>query len=143
MYEIVHTAVEVLVTRVEDNPFSEWASLAAELVRAAMVCQGKRNILPVLDVSHDRRHPAFTAEQMSKLSDILEAALPPATSSPVSHAASPKPIPRGCAPAPPLQSSRKYNSTKENNAPFGDLAKEFGVDAQIVEALAQRLSQFA
>lgn len=86
---------------------------------------------------------AFTAEQMSKLSDILEAALPPATSSPVPHAASPQPISRSCAPAHPLQSSRKYNSAKENNAPFGDLAKEFGVDAQIVEALAQRLSLFA
>ena len=41
LYEVTHAAVEVLVTRVEDNPFSEWAGLAAELVRAAMVCQGE------------------------------------------------------------------------------------------------------
>ena len=38
--EITEAAVEVLMTQVEDNPFSEWAALAAELVRAAMNCQG-------------------------------------------------------------------------------------------------------
>ena len=81
---------------------------------------------------------------MSKLSDILEAALPPATSSPaMSHVASPKRPNRASAPAPPLQSSRKYNTVDENTKPYGDLAKEFGVDAHVVEALAQRLSQFA
>ena len=81
---------------------------------------------------------------MSKLSDILEAALPPVASSPLtSHAASPNPPSHGPAPGPPLQSSRKYNMNNENNPPYGDLAKEFGVDAQVVEALAQRLSQFA
>ena len=87
---------------------------------------------------------AFTAEQMSKLSDILEAALPPATSSPaMSHTASPQRLNRAPVPTPPLQSSRRYNTVNENSKPYGDLAKEFGVDAHIVEALAQRLSKFA
>ncbi|EKM56936.1 uncharacterized protein PHACADRAFT_183503 [Phanerochaete carnosa HHB-10118-sp] len=126
LYEVTHAAVEALLARIEDSPFSDWANLAAELVRAAMSCQ------------------AFTAEQMSKLSDILEAVLPPATSSPaVSHAASPQRSNNASAPTAPLQSSRKFNTVDENIKPYGDLAKEFGVDAHIVEALAQRLSQFA
>ena len=47
LYEVIHGAVEVLMARVEDNPFSEWASLAAELVRAAMACQGTPLLLSV------------------------------------------------------------------------------------------------
>ena len=43
----------------------------------------------------------------------------------------------------PLQSSRKGNVVAPSaNASYGDLAKEFGVDAQIVEALIKRLSDF-
>ncbi len=34
-------AVQVLMTRIEDNPFSEWTSLLTQLVRAAMDCQGQ------------------------------------------------------------------------------------------------------
>lgn len=124
--EVTHAAVEALLARIEDSPFSDWANLAAELVRAAMDCQ------------------AFTAEQMSKLSDVLEAVLPPATSSPaMSHAASPQRFKNASAPTAPLQSSRKYNTVDENTKPYGDLAKEFGIDAHIVEALAHRLSLFA
>lgn len=86
---------------------------------------------------------AFTSEQMSSLSDILEAALPPSASSPFTSHNVPEHKTHVHTSVPPLQSSRKYNATKENNKPYGDLAKEFGVDAQVVEALAQRLSQFA
>ena len=118
--------MEALLSRTEDNPFSEWANLAAELARAAIGCQ------------------AFTTEQMSKLSDMLEAALPPATSSPaMSYAASPQRPSNASSSMPPLQSRRKYNTFDENIQPYGDLAKEFGVDAHIVEALAHRLSKFA
>ncbi|KAI0826455.1 hypothetical protein BC629DRAFT_1434869 [Irpex lacteus] len=70
---------------------------------------------------------AFTAEQMSRLSDILEAALPQSTSSPISS--------RNTTVAP---SSGSGNGAKS----YGDLAKEFGVDTQIVEALIKRLSDF-
>ncbi|GJE86652.1 RING-finger domain-containing protein [Phanerochaete sordida] len=126
LYEVTQAAVEALLSRTEDNPFSEWANLAAELARAAIGCQ------------------AFTTEQMSKLSDMLEAALPPATSSPaMSYAASPQRPCSASTSVPPLQSSRKYNIFDENIQPYGDLAKEFGVDAHLVEALAQRLSKFA
>lgn len=143
LYEVIHAAVEVLMARVEDNPFSEWAGLAAELVRAAMTCQGTLPLLRSCVFFSSLCVPAFTAEQMSKLSDILEAALPPATSSPpASHIAIPNLLSPASTFTPPLQRSRKYNVTNENTAPYGDLAKEFGVDAQIVEALAQRLSQF-
>jgi hypothetical protein len=45
----------------------------------------------------------------------------------------------------PLQSSRKSNiaTASHNTVPYGDLAKEFGVDAHLVEALMQRLSNFS
>lgn len=79
---------------------------------------------------------------MSKLSDILEAALP-RTSSPAGSRGSRThtPISRGRSPRAPLQSSRKGNVTNGGNVlSYGDLAREFGVDANVVEALAQRLS---
>jgi hypothetical protein len=79
---------------------------------------------------------------MSKLSDILEAALPAMSSPVMQHTPSPERMSYAPAPAPPLQSSRKINMVNENISPYGDLAKEFGVDAHIVEALAHRLSQF-
>lgn len=45
--EITHTAVQVLVARIEDNPFSEWTNLMTQVVRAAMDCQG---MLPAIFV---------------------------------------------------------------------------------------------
>ena len=81
---------------------------------------------------------------MSKLSDILEAALPQSTSSPVSSCRSPSTPESVSVRTAPLQSSRKGNvvAPSANTASYGDLAKEFGVDAQIVEALIKRLSDF-
>ena len=79
---------------------------------------------------------------MGKLSDILEAALPTTSSPVLTHSPSPEQIPRAPASAPPLQRSRKYNTIDDSVSSYGDLAKEFGVDAHLVEALAQRLSRF-
>ncbi|CAL1709165.1 unnamed protein product [Somion occarium] len=126
LYDV--TFVQVLLTRVEDNPFSEWTSLLAQLVRAAMDCQ------------------AFTSEQMSKLSDILEAALPQSTSSPRSSRTATR-TPDSLRFTPELESPRRIgkadNLIYEDNSPFGELAKEFGVEAHLVEALAQRLSRLS
>lgn len=86
---------------------------------------------------------AFTAEQMSKLSDILEAALPRSTSSPLISCRSsrtPDSLPLSMA---PLQSSRKGNGAAQSGVSYRDLAQEFGVDADVVEALIQRLSDIA
>ena len=95
----------------------------------------------VSDVVHSI---AFTAEQMSKLSDILEAALPRSTSSPAgSRSTSITPDLAQPNVRRPLQASHKGNTVNvpvELN-PFGDLAKEFGVDSNLVEALAHRLSR--
>lgn len=90
--------------------------------------------------------PAFTAEQMSKLSDILEAALPQSKSNSNSNSAgtrtathTPDSVRSG---AEPFQPSRKANShVSRNTSPYGNLAKEFGVEPHLVEALAQRLSK--
>jgi hypothetical protein len=50
--EITEAGVEVLMARVEDNPFSEWAALAAELVRAAMGCHGTYITLLISVLAH-------------------------------------------------------------------------------------------
>ncbi|KAI0777753.1 hypothetical protein BD413DRAFT_468048 [Trametes elegans] len=118
----LYAAVQVLMTRIDENPLSDWANLLTQIVRAALDCQ------------------AFTPEQMGKLSDILEAALPRSTSSP-----------------PPIHSPRSRSSASSSrqssysgrpvHSPtglqvdaVGNLAKEFGVDPLVVEALAQRLA---
>ncbi|KAI0694216.1 hypothetical protein BC835DRAFT_1533943 [Cytidiella melzeri] len=126
LYEITHAAVTALVAKIDGNPFSEWTSLMTQVVRAAMDCQ------------------AFTAEQMSRLSDILEAALPRSTSSPVGSCRSSRTSESMSIPVAPLQSSRKGNANASTHSTmsYGDLAKEFGVDAHVVEALIQRLSVF-
>ncbi|KAF7797063.1 hypothetical protein EIP86_008255 [Pleurotus ostreatoroseus] len=122
LYDVTYTAVEVLMTRIEDNPFSEWTGLLTELVRASMDCH------------------AFTAEQMSRLSDLLETALPRSTSSPVSI---PAVHTQHFIPAAPqgLHFASVVNQEDIENDPYADLAKEFGVEAHLVEALAQRLSR--
>lgn len=78
---------------------------------------------------------------MSKLSDILEAALPRSASSPpdsrsVSHSpASPGSSPRHQFP------TRINCHTDTGCEAYGELAKEFGVEADVVEALVRRLSE--
>ncbi|GBE87667.1 hypothetical protein SCP_1103440 [Sparassis crispa] len=122
LYEITYAAVQVLLVRIEENPLSDWTTLMGELVRAAMDCQ------------------AFTSDQMSKLSDILEASLPQSMSSPPGmHTALHTPSsPQSVAP----QSHEGYNSPDLNTdrRTYNDLAKEFGVEADLIHALAQRLS---
>ncbi|KAI0674379.1 hypothetical protein C8Q78DRAFT_1014437 [Trametes maxima] len=120
LYEITYAAVQILMTRIEENPLSDWASLLTQIVRAALDCQ------------------AFTPEQMARLSDILEAALPQSTSSPIMSS----PRTRSSA-----SSSRQSSYTGRISSPganqvdaVGTLAKEFGVDPLVVEALAQRLA---
>ncbi|KAI0372029.1 hypothetical protein BV20DRAFT_940669 [Pilatotrama ljubarskyi] len=118
----LYAAVQILMGRIEENPLSDWASLLTQIVRAALDCQ------------------AFTPEQMAKLSDILEAALPRSTSSPP-----PSHSPRSRSSA---SSSRQSSYSARAVHPsgglqmdaVGNLAKEFGVDPLVVEALAQRLA---
>lgn len=69
---------------------------------------------------------------MSRLSDILEAALPHSTSSPACS----RTVTHTPDPAQPSQRNAE-------NSPYGDLAKEFGIEAHLVEALAQRLSRLS
>ncbi|KAI0938770.1 hypothetical protein AcV5_000379 [Taiwanofungus camphoratus] len=123
LYEVTYAAVQVLLLRIEENPLSDWTTVMTQVVRAAMDCQ------------------AFTSEQMSKLSDILEAALPRSASSPpdsrsVSHSpASPGSSPRHQFP------TRINCHTDTGCEAYGELAKEFGVEADVVEALVRRLSE--
>ncbi|KAI0635245.1 hypothetical protein C8Q77DRAFT_1054363 [Trametes polyzona] len=114
----LYAAVQVLMARIEENPLSDWANLLAQIVRAALDCQ------------------AFTPEQMGKLSDILEAALPRSTSSPP-----PQPRSSGSSSRQSSYSGRVAHSPGALQVDaVGNLAKEFGVDPLVVEALAQRLA---
>lgn len=126
LYDITYTAVNILLERIEENPFSEWAPLISDVVRAALECQ------------------AFTSEQMSKLSDILEAALHKVSGAP-KRSSSPSLRPAEeelqSQPQPHLE---PQNEVKGHSAPgrraYGDLAIEFGVEPHLIEALARRLS---
>ncbi|OSX63296.1 hypothetical protein POSPLADRAFT_1073992 [Postia placenta MAD-698-R-SB12] len=126
LYDITYTAVNILLERIEENPFSEWAPLISDVVRAALECQ------------------AFTSEQMSKLSDILEAALhkvsgaPKRFSSPSLRPAEEE-LQSQPQPHPEPQNEAKGHSAPGSRA-YGDLAIEFGVEPHLIEALARRLS---
>ncbi len=134
-------AVQILMTRIEENPLSDWANPLSQIVRAALDCQGKNYTFGmVLSCIIDVRYTAFTPEQMGKLSDILEAALPRSTSSPP-----PTHTPRSRSSASSRQSSYSGRAVHspgalQIDAAVGNLAKEFGVDPLVVEALAQRLA---
>ena len=90
---------------------------------------------------------AFTAQQMGKLSALLDSASPPAPN----PAPPTKPIAFDhgsvalLVPA-PIQERENTKATSQQaesrlgQQSLGALAKEFGLEAQLVEALAQRLS---
>jgi len=126
LYEITYSAVQVLFVRNEENPLSDWASLITQVVRAAMECQ------------------AFTSDQMSNLSDILEDALPKSTSSPPgdrSRSESPMNLHSEVQEAlRPAENNIRGIPSPENGA-YGDLAQEFGIEPHLIEALARRLSE--
>ncbi|OCH93331.1 hypothetical protein OBBRIDRAFT_725078 [Obba rivulosa] len=129
--DMLYAAVQVLLARIEENPLSDWTSLISQLVRAAMDCQ------------------AFTSEQMSKLSDILEAALPQSMSSPLgsrSSLSSPD-LSQNVIQQPPEVPISTYpavNSVQDlphiDQGAYKRLAEEFGVEPHLIQALAQRLS---
>ncbi|KAI1798132.1 hypothetical protein LXA43DRAFT_876352 [Ganoderma leucocontextum] len=120
LYEMTHAAVQTLMSRIEENPLSDWATLLKQVVRAALDCR------------------AFTSEQMGKLSDVLEATIPQATSSPPQS-----PRSRGSANSSRLSIRSGRGAPSPSSLPtdtLGHIAKEFGVDPLVVEALAQRLA---
>lgn len=129
--------MQTLVARIEENPLSDWNGLLKDIVRSALDCRGEFSLHWYSAVVLTP-FTAFTSDQMSTLSDALEATLPQATSSPPQS-----PRSRGSA------SSSRASVRSRRGVPspasvstdaLGTLAKEFGVDPLVVEALAQRLS---
>ena len=123
-----------------------------------MDCHGKLLNYPVDvgEISLISLILAFTSEQMGRLSDIVETVLPQSTSSPrSSRTATRTPDSMQFTPDLELESpppihvpNGKVNESHqiydvEENVSYGELAKEFGVEAHLVEALAQRLSKLA
>lgn len=154
--DVTFTAVQVLLKRVEDNPFSEWTALLTQLIRAAIDCHGTHSYVLGASIHILIGSSAFTAEQMSKLSGMLEGAEILAAGMPHSRA-SPRASPScgsarnssytpdsGRSTTEPFQPSRKGNvHVVRNGLPYGNIAKEFGVEPHLVEALAHRLSKLS
>ncbi|KAG6899617.1 hypothetical protein C0993_008697 [Termitomyces sp. T159_Od127] len=140
LYDITYAAVQILLPRVDskikngnDNEYS--MDLVSELVKTALSCH------------------AFTAQQLSKFTEFLEPSPSPTCplgSGPGLSAHSEPRTPsdhEGCervsntveckAMFPPTPSS---GSDVEDKMALVELAREFGVEAQLVQALAQRLA---
>lgn len=82
---------------------------------------------------------------MSSLSDIIEDALPRSTSSPPgvrSRSESPMDIQREIQEAMSAVQIEHSSVPSSEGGAYGDLAQEFGIEPQLVEALARRLSGF-
>ena len=81
---------------------------------------------------------------MSSLSDILEDALPRSTSSPPgvrSRSESPMDIQRQVQEAMDAGQIGPNGIPSPERGAYGDLAQEFGIEPQLIEALARRLSE--
>ncbi|KAF8886510.1 hypothetical protein BD779DRAFT_1673142 [Infundibulicybe gibba] len=135
LYDVAYAAVQVLLSRVDrDQPLSSadvgeyTMELVYDLIKAVMYC------------------PAFTAQQLNKFSQLLEScslSVPTddehdcPSSSPSGSGSS---IPR----TPGISTNTNFIEVNappvQDTASFGDLAREFGVEAQLVQALARRLA---
>ncbi|KAF4616504.1 hypothetical protein D9613_008773 [Agrocybe pediades] len=147
LFDATYTAIQVLVQRVEkatqnsksgqDEEYT--TDLVVALSHTAMECQ------------------AFTAQQVHKLYEQARSySLPLPESNAMSAAGSATPFVSGnrsVLKTPPNQDmsaviynqrSVYHNQVKDDsNGSLDDLAREFGVDAQVVQALAQRLAKGA
>ncbi|KAG6873625.1 hypothetical protein C0995_013556 [Termitomyces sp. Mi166 len=139
--DITYAAVQILFSRVnskikngDDNEYS--MDLVFELVKTALSCH------------------AFTVQQLSKFSEFLEpfpsAAGCPASHGPGSSAQSEPRTPDDCEGCDRFSNTYKgktalpltpsSGSDIEDKVTLAELAREFGVEAQLVQALAQRLA---
>jgi len=129
LFDITYTAVQILMSRNNDKPNSD---LLALLLQAAINCQ------------------ALTGEQITKLAYLMDTSqsfLPRSPASSVSGMSS-----RPDLHTPDSASLHNTNVFRApiqaqhnqglQHGPFDVLAREFGVEAHLVEALAQRLSGF-
>lgn len=102
--------------------------LVVDLVQTALQCQGEGFTLLYVYVLTCL--PAFTGQQTNKLVSFASLkSIPIATSI----------LPCGL-----MNLAIPYGEDKDHNSErFGDLAREFGVEAELVQALAQRLANLA
>ncbi|TFK49461.1 hypothetical protein OE88DRAFT_1663051 [Heliocybe sulcata] len=146
LYDVTSSGLHALITRVNEKQEQEWMELLQRLGEIALDCQ------------------AFTPQQTTCLADMLEAVpgmhfasqvvpsshmhlASPAQSPETSFASASSSIEVSMQSAPPglsLQAPpglpRPASRASPSADAFGALAREFGVDAHLVEALAQRLS---
>ncbi|KAF9003258.1 hypothetical protein BDQ17DRAFT_1355829 [Cyathus striatus] len=124
LFDATYAAMQVLIARVEKakqnlNEEEYTSNLVNELAHTAVHCR------------------AFTTQQVRKFAELLRACsvtLPEGTEELCSS--------RNSAPRTPSGGFQHGNFSVHPGPvePFGDLAREFGVEAQLVHALAQRLA---
>ncbi|TFK39266.1 hypothetical protein BDQ12DRAFT_629803 [Crucibulum laeve] len=138
LFDISYAAVQVLLTRVEQatnsaNPNHEeeyTMELVQDLLQSAINCQ------------------AFTAQQIKRLADLAETCSVPVTvpervMAPIASGSSTMSTSSSSQSQPSLPRTlvaENHDVYVASHTPFSDLAREFGVEAQLVQALAQRLA---
>ena len=145
--------MEILVSRINVEMKAEDIDLLSQLVMAGMRCQGVL-IFHSVQAVIEPCNVAFTSQQMSKLSALLDSASLPAPT-PAPGLATTKPgngaflcnrdsdVSLAHESVPETQNGKvtpQQSESRLGQHSLGALAKEFGVEAQLVEALAQRLS---
>ncbi|KAK2463821.1 hypothetical protein APHAL10511_004126 [Amanita phalloides] len=133
LYDVAHAAAQILQSRVRDQVSSSAAysiELVAELIQAAIdsraLTSEQRSELRAF--ARQESIPLAYSEELSEEHDqsaIID-------SEPVSHC---EPLTPGSADV-----SVQLNEVTAKDVPFDELAREFGVEAHLVQALAQRLA---
>ncbi|KAG5644366.1 hypothetical protein DXG03_008663, partial [Asterophora parasitica] len=164
LYDVTYAAVQILLSRVNanskvahDNEYS--VELVSGLVKTALGCHGMSpSMLIIVQHSSHPLIPAFTDQQLNKFTEFLESrSLPlPSPNTASRSASSARSEPRtpetrdlygrvsnvstvaveGEAP----RLSPSPGGEGEDGDTLASLAREFGVEAQLVQALAQRLA---
>ncbi|EPQ53578.1 hypothetical protein GLOTRDRAFT_139764 [Gloeophyllum trabeum ATCC 11539] len=123
LYDVTSAAIQVLVSRVNENQDQQYVELLQQLGEIALDCQ------------------AFTSQQIRGLADMLEAVsgLQFSSLSPNNSFGSATSSEQLALQGPPGLPAPARRASPSGDA-FDALAREFGVDAHVVEALAQRLT---
>jgi len=124
LYDITYAAVQILISRDKSIENFGDPDLLPQLIQAGTGCQ------------------AFTEHQVSKLSDLVDSCLHQTVASSVNTSHCDLRSSPGSSPG--QRNSSALGCIVRGRTPdsreFEDLAREFGVGSELVEALAQRLS---
>ncbi|KAH7909874.1 hypothetical protein BJ138DRAFT_1102315 [Hygrophoropsis aurantiaca] len=127
LFNITFTATQVLANRLNEGIIQNEPSLLEDVLRAGMNCQ------------------AFTSQQIDVLSDIASSYLRSALAMPSLRPSTASPAGSSSHQRPGSAGSMMWDNTipVPGSAPYSAIAREFGIEEQLVHALAQRLNGLA